>query len=226
MKPTKPLVLKAMREFQAIGTTEFLKKYTNGYAPRYMYLRYENVLYPLKALWTASHQPAIAVSTFTSVQAQNGFSKLGFDDAVDIEEEGKLVSLVRSGAPKLKGESIFADDVRKEAVFEGERHRKEVAFIKRNSAIVAKAKRELGCDCWVCGFNFGDVYGGHGYGFIEAHHIEPLSTRSESKETSVTDFAMLCANCHRMIHRSGKPMSVDELKRVVKRNQKRITRAD
>ncbi len=199
--------------------TNFLEKYTNGFPPHYMYLRHENVVYPLKALWAASHRPAVSARTFNSVQAKNGLKKLGFVDAIKIDgDERHMVildefHLIRSKTPK-----IFTADVKAEAVIEGERYRKEVSVIKRNASIVAKAKRELGCNCQVCGFNFSEAYGELGRDFIEAHHIEPLFTRSEvSCLTSVNDFAMLCANCHRMIHKLPDGASVDQLRKVMRK---------
>jgi predicted HNH restriction endonuclease len=32
-----------------------------------------------------------------------------------------------------------------------------------------------GCRCFVCGFDFGQVYGEIGSGFIHVHHLKPLS---------------------------------------------------
>ena len=53
--------------------------------------------------------------------------------------------------------------------------------------------------CDVCGFNFEDVYGDRGRGYIECHHIVPLHMTG-ARSTRLDDLALLCANCHRMIH--------------------------
>lgn len=64
------------------------------------------------------------------------------------------------------------------------------------------AIKKHGLDCFVCGFNFEEVYGERGKDFIEVHHINPLSTLEEAIEVNPdTDMVPLCANCHRMIHR-------------------------
>ncbi len=82
------------------------------------------------------------------------------------------------------------------------------------------AIRQHGTTCQVCGFNFEDVYGDIGRGFIEVHHVVPLS--SKDAVTSVnpsTDLVCLCANCHRMIHKAPNGVySVEELKSIL-RNQ-------
>lgn len=74
--------------------------------------------------------------------------------------------------------------------------------------------------CQVCGFNFGKVYGSHGYGFIEVHHIEPLSSIGENANINPEDnLICLCSNCHRMIHRNkNKPLSIEELREIFKTN--------
>lgn len=77
---------------------------------------------------------------------------------------------------------------------------------ERNSALVAHAKRkalaETGkLECQVCKFDFFERYGEVGKGYIEAHHIVPLSELSGTTQTKVEDLALVCSNCHRMIHR-------------------------
>jgi predicted HNH restriction endonuclease len=67
--------------------------------------------------------------------------------------------------------------------------------------------------CQACGFDFGKVYGEPD--FIEAHHLIPLRDLKEGYRTKLSDLAMVCPNCHRMLHR-GKPWStIDELKRRI-----------
>ncbi|MEV0244186.1 HNH endonuclease [Streptomyces sp. NPDC050674] len=55
--------------------------------------------------------------------------------------------------------------------------------------------------CEVCEFDFGRTYGELGYGYIEVHHVTPLHATG-TRETKIADLACLCANCHRMCHRS------------------------
>lgn len=55
--------------------------------------------------------------------------------------------------------------------------------------------------CEVCDFDFASVYGALGEGYIEVHHVTPLYISSD-RETKLDGLACLCANCHRMCHRS------------------------
>ncbi|MFE4059810.1 HNH endonuclease [Streptomyces sp. NPDC059096] len=54
--------------------------------------------------------------------------------------------------------------------------------------------------CEACGFDFEVVYGDRGAGYIECHHVVPLHEAGEGR-TKLSDLALICANCHRMIHR-------------------------
>jgi len=67
-------------------------------------------------------------------------------------------------------------------------------------------------NCDVCGFDFKKVYGRLGEGYIEVHHQLPLHA-SGPRETRLSDLVLLCANCHRMIHRSAAWLTPDELRR-------------
>ena len=102
-------------------------------------------------------------------------------------------------------EAIISDD--DDQVFpEGKEIYKLHRTIERNSAVVKLAKQVgLRNDpllrCQACGFSFVQTYGSLGEGFIEAHHILPLSELTEETETKIEDIALVCSNCHRMIHR-------------------------
>ena len=66
-----------------------------------------------------------------------------------------------------------------------------------------KALQELGkLVCEVCTFDFAKFYGTRGKGFIECHHIVPLHDLRAGRTTRLEDLALVCANCHRMIHAS------------------------
>lgn len=60
--------------------------------------------------------------------------------------------------------------------------------------------------CEVCGFSFEDTYGKLGEGFIEVHHLRPISDYEENDITKIDDLKLVCSNCHSMLHR-GDPSS-------------------
>ena len=86
--------------------------------------------------------------------------------------------------------------------------------IERDAKIPVAVKKLQGYSCLACGFNFEKVYGELGSNYIEAHHVVPVakSQGSEKQVNLINDFVVLCANCHRMIHRLGEPWTRDRLK--------------
>ncbi len=84
--------------------------------------------------------------------------------------------------------------------------------IERNPKAAKEAKRHHGLRCEACGLQFEERYGVLGKGFIEAHHLRPISSLEEGAAVSydvATDFAVLCSNCHRMIHRTDDPADLE-----------------
>jgi 5-methylcytosine-specific restriction protein A len=93
---------------------------------------------------------------------------------------------------------------------------------ERNSTVTKKKKKEIfsltgKLACEACKFDFAEKYGKIGEGFAECHHNKPISELRPGDTTKLSDLAILCANCHRMIHNSSRWLSVDELKRLIER---------
>ena len=55
--------------------------------------------------------------------------------------------------------------------------------------------------CEACDFDFAETYGELGQGFAECHHRVPLSSHAGPRITDLSELAIVCANCHRMLHR-------------------------
>jgi 5-methylcytosine-specific restriction enzyme A len=93
---------------------------------------------------------------------------------------------------------------------------------ERNRELVAKKKASAlkihgRLQCEACSFDFEDTYGTHGSGFIEAHHTNPLYTLSPGDKTRLEDLALICSNCHRMIHARRPWLTIDDLKQIIRR---------
>lgn len=92
---------------------------------------------------------------------------------------------------------------------------------ERSSKVITAAKNNFklkhgSLHCQVCEFDFEKEYGEIGADFIEGHHTIPVSEMKENHMTSPKDIALLCANCHRMIHKKRPWLSIDELKLLIK----------
>lgn len=69
--------------------------------------------------------------------------------------------------------------------------------------------------CKSCQFEFASAYPGLGDGYIQIHHLKPVSyMRGEELDmaNALDNVCPLCANCHQMVHRNTPPMSIDELR--------------
>lgn len=69
-----------------------------------------------------------------------------------------------------------------------ERRQDLVRFKKANAVSLA---------CVGCGFGSFKKYG---IDYCEVHHLTPLSELETESETTLEDLAIVCANCHRVIH--------------------------
>jgi 5-methylcytosine-specific restriction protein A len=87
--------------------------------------------------------------------------------------------------------------------------------IERSSKLRQEALDIHGYNCQICNFDFELTYGEWGKEFAEVHHVKPLSELKGLKQETnpKTDLAVLCANCHRMVHRkNGITLTLDELR--------------
>ena len=93
------------------------------------------------------------------------------------------------------------------------RHRRREQTLR--DAKVAEVKKfgggKLKCEVPKCGFNFEAIYGELGRDYAQVHHLKPLADRTKPSQTKLDDLAVVCANCHAMIHRGGKCRPLDKL---------------
>lgn len=84
---------------------------------------------------------------------------------------------------------------------------------RRSEEARLKCLEYHGYRCQVCELSFEEAYGEIGRGFIEVHHLVPVSSRGGVYEVDpIRDLIPVCPNCHRMLHRQEPPFSVEELR--------------
>jgi 5-methylcytosine-specific restriction protein A len=135
-----------------------------------------------------------------------------------IERRGELKQLAASlRQAAASGNAPIAEEEGEDEVEEGKivfrTHRareRNPQLRKRKIEAVVREKGELAC--LVCGFNFATTYGEElGGGFIEVHHVTPLSELGGVTKTRLKDLAVVCSNCHRMLHRAKPWLQPQEL---------------
>ena len=93
-----------------------------------------------------------------------------------------------------------------------ERDRKLVVACRQRAM-----KRHGKLTCAACDFNFGAAYGPVAEGLIEVHHTKPVHTLEPGSKTKLEDLALLCANCHRVVHSSRRWFTVEQVRAMVQR---------
>jgi 5-methylcytosine-specific restriction protein A len=91
---------------------------------------------------------------------------------------------------------------------------------ERNAGLVRRAKEkaldEFGrLVCAACGFDFAVTYGELGRGFIDCHHLAPLADLVGQRLSRLSDLALVCPNCHRMVHRRRPWLRLDQLSAIL-----------
>jgi 5-methylcytosine-specific restriction protein A len=131
----------------------------------------------------------------------------------------QVAEVIRQGYRLV--EPGVAGDVEEETFPEGRILYRLHRLRERNTGVIQKAKdqakrRHGRLVCCVCTFEFAQRYGSLGEDYIEGHHTKPLSELAAEAETKVKDIALVCSNCHRMIHRRRPWLSLDELTNILR----------
>lgn len=126
----------------------------------------------------------------------------------DKELEEFVLGLLRAGPTYPASQNVRTEGG--ERVLISVRHERDPILRKNALAI-------HGHDCMACGFNYEERYGAIGKDFIEVHHVVPLASAGETETNPKTDLVVLCANCHRMVHRRKKIcLSIQELQNYIR----------
>jgi 5-methylcytosine-specific restriction endonuclease McrA len=126
-------------------------------------------------------------------------------------------------------EESGGDDIQEYVWSEGRKTIVTISKVERKSeARQKKIASAANLNCEICSFNFGSTYGAHGEKYVEVHHIVPLAKRGTGLTTE-KDLAIVCANCHRMLHTPIKHKfprqepTKDEVAEMIRMNAKGIS---
>jgi 5-methylcytosine-specific restriction protein A len=138
--------------------------------------------------------------------------------AADPAKLARLSAAIREEASRQTAEPLPPAEGEEEAS-EGRLLIRRNAYRERSRVLANKKKAQVLSDtgrlsCEVCAFEFERSYGDWGAGFIECHHLQPLSSVDVST-TRISDLAVVCSNCHRVLHRGSIPPTLTQLRRLV-----------
>ena len=138
---------------------------------------------------------------------------------------GKQISVPKPGISAIPGYVRVADsdaspsldvDIHTVAATEGRRRLVLHLQRERNQTVVRnKKKLAASLDCEVCGFSFSRAYGSAASDYCEVHHLKQLSEVEDTARTRTEDLAILCANCHRVVHLSNPPFTLIEVRSML-----------
>jgi predicted HNH restriction endonuclease len=136
--------------------------------------------------------------------------------AVSIKSDYGNLYLVNEKLKEIIGSDLETFEIENE-YFEGEKKQRLTNYYERNPRLRMAAIKAHGLACIACGFNFKKTYGDQGDGFIEVHHLKPVSSLAESTAVCpINDMTVVCSNCHRMLHRDkDKILSIEELRELI-----------
>ena len=137
----------------------------------------------------------------------------------DLPRLRETASAIREHYPILKSagiQHIIEDDGVEEGGIVLALHK----LYERDKSIIKKKKKDvfhkyMALRCEVCDFDFAEVYGELGSLFAECHHTKPVAKMKAGEKTKQSDLSIVCANCHRMLHRDRDLLSVDGLKNLL-----------
>ena len=218
-------VLKASEEFDDMGREAFLAKY--GFGSTRLRIFHEGRYYDSKAIVGAAHgyqrrsMHPLHAWEFSGGKGSVGrkLKKLGFT-----VETVPGINNIAFADISYDADAAGAHYEDKDGYPEGKLAYCQHVIRERNPSVVRKAKKLFKKRhggkllCQVCGFDFHAVYGNRGKGFIEGHHTVPVSKMKEGDKTSPKDIAMLCSNCHRMIHQKPAVTVKQLAKQIDRRN--------
>lgn len=138
---------------------------------------------------------------------------------------GKQISVPKPGISAMPGYVRVADsdetpqldvDIHTLEATEGRRRLVTHLQRERNQTLVRRKKAQaLSLACEVCGFSFSKAYGRAAEEYCEVHHLIPLAEVEQPTQTRLQDLAILCANCHRVVHLKDPPYGLDEVRQML-----------
>jgi 5-methylcytosine-specific restriction enzyme A len=173
---------------------------------------------------------SLKVSNFAAIDPSSpieGMPHVGRGDIRVWEEFGGDREKLRRAAAAIRANIVTLTPeqaaVEEDGVYEAEEgriltraHRVRERDGKLRAARCERAMKEADAlACEVCDFDFEATYGERGKDFIECHHVKPLSELRPGTKTSLDDLALLCSNCHRMVHVRRPWLTVGQLKDLI-----------
>lgn len=166
-----------------------------------------------KANLALTEQPTSKYPIFLFVENKNTWIYEGRFDVNRILKDHVILKVYGHN------ETILIDKLSNlsEAEFEeGEKKLKTHYVAERNKTVVKLLKDTKPNICEICKMDFESKYG---FKYIEAHHKVQHSRIEGLRVVKISDFTLLCPNCHKVVHlfMANSEMEYDEIKSIIKK---------
>jgi 5-methylcytosine-specific restriction protein A len=141
----------------------------------------------------------------------------------DPKRTKELAQLIRAGIAVVSEvrEDSPAYDVFAEGRVVTETHLRRERDPQLRGRLLADRRSKAALKCEMCGRQADTFDAAFAESIFEAHHIIPLAASVERK-TRLADMALLCACCHRIIHKAiaikGSWLSIEQAKKLISKN--------
>jgi 5-methylcytosine-specific restriction protein A len=156
-----------------------------------------------------SEKPIVSLASLQEKYPEHNWTPQAGGLSVPENIAQELFSLVQGNK-----QFSFVPESRQEIMLYAEGKPKSVTYktYDRNPAARQACIEHYGYNCFVCGFSFEKTYGSIGSKYIEVHHLRQVADIGEEYMVNpVKDLRPVCANCHRMLHKTRPPLAIEEL---------------
>ena len=190
-----------LRKLNAYSNTAHTDTYRNPSGVHMKLMNFYSIEFPGKGLQNYGRLDKIVYDEYVTNKAYLSLIAAKIIEAIHINE--------------LNDVPIDNDGFMEGSILEKQHKIKErnQNLVRAKKAKVLQEKGHLHCEA--CGFDFNDVYGELGSGYIECHHIVPLADIEIAQKTKLKDLALVCSNCHRMLHRKRPWLTIEQLREII-----------
>ena len=163
-------------------------------------------------------RPGNSIHLFSRSADREPFEYHGYAIPVEIAENSTPVEIVlamTSLPPQAEDFGVTSLQARS-TYEEGNPRRVEVTIYERDPKARQKCIDHHGPICVACRLEFENRYGDLGKGYIQVHHLVPVSKWGEKYTLDpIKDLCPICPNCHAMVHRRNPPYSVEYVRAIL-----------
>lgn len=131
-----------------------------------------------------------------------------------LEDEKFIGESIKDSEP---GDFDDVEYVEGDLKYKAHRHRERSRKIRKD--LLKKRSQENSLHCDLCTYDAKNMPENIREAAFEAHHIEPLEGTKKKRKTKLSDMSLMCATCHRLLHRlmksEGKHFNIVEAKRFL-----------